>query len=116
MTAKLTAYTSRNIKSYIVGNIRYWLYTHKLGFLISLHVRQQYRYRLTKMNPECYYNGNCIKCGCLTPNLQFANKACEGKCYMPMLNRHDWYNYFKLIPHEDLEELKRYVNAKIDVE
>jgi hypothetical protein len=42
------------------------------------------------MNPECYTRGECIKCGCMTTNLQMASKACEGNCYPKFISAGRW--------------------------
>jgi hypothetical protein len=84
----------KNIKAYVQGNIREWLfYSPRLNFLLPLHIFEQINYRLFVMNKECYYNGECIECGCATPALQMANKTCGGKCYPIMVNATDWHIY-----------------------
>jgi hypothetical protein len=86
--------TLGNIKAYIQGNLRYRLFYSKwLSWLLPLHIFEQISYRLFVMNKECYNNGECVKCGCSTPQLQMANKACHGKCYPIMMNRTDWFIY-----------------------
>jgi hypothetical protein len=91
MKAKITF---ENIKAYIQGNIRQRLfYSKRWNWLLSLHMFEQINYRLFVMNKQCYSNGECIECGCSTPGLQMANKACEGKCYPVMMNETDWLIY-----------------------
>ena len=86
--------TWANTKAYIQGHIRKWLFYNKyLNWMLPLHIFEQINYRLFIMNPECYENGECIKCGCTTPALQMANKTCKGFCYPNMLNATDWYIY-----------------------
>ena len=45
------------------------------------------------MNKDCYNNGQCIRCGCMTTALQMANKKCEGNCYPPMMDRKKWKKF-----------------------
>lgn len=86
--------TWNNIKSYIQGNFRMWLYYSKrLNFLLPLHIFEQIAYRLFKMKKECFTNGACLKCGCATPALQMADKACLGQCYPAMMTETEWANY-----------------------
>lgn len=74
---------------YFVGNYRMFMYKNA-SFLIRKHIKEQYKWRLTLMNPYCYNNGECVICGCKTPNLQFASKACEGDCYSDMVSKKLW--------------------------
>lgn len=87
--------TIENIISYIQGNVRYYLYYNKFKFLIFKHIREQYEIRIDSMNKDCYNNGSCIKCGCVTTKLQFANKKCKGNCYPNFLNKKDWKTFKK---------------------
>ena len=92
---------------YIQGNIRYFLYYYRTHYaytkkfirwifllplhkLIPKHVREQIPFRINSMNQQCYLQGSCIKCGCMTTHLQMANKACKGLCYPKMQNRKNW--------------------------
>lgn len=76
---------------YLLGNFRYWAYhTKKFKFLIRKHIQEQYEFRLKLMKPECYQKGSCISCGCVVPNLQFADKSCEEHCYPKMMSKLDW--------------------------
>jgi len=59
------------------------------------HIREQIDYRISIMLPECYDNGTCIKCGCMTTHLQMANKPCNGLEYPPMLTRPLWKAYME---------------------
>lgn len=80
-----------NVISYLVGNYRYFIYHKpKLRFLIRTHIQEQYKLRVKLMNPECYKQGSCVACGCVTTKLQFANKSCDRGCYPKMLDRTTW--------------------------
>lgn len=81
-----------NVRHYIQGNIRYFLYNN-IPFLLHKHIIEQYEYRVKVMNKECYDEGVCQECGCMTTNLQFANKSCDGNCYPPVLNIRNWEKY-----------------------
>jgi hypothetical protein len=81
-----------NIKAFIQGHVREWLFYHKrLNILIPLHIFEQINYRLFVMKKECYTNGECVHCGCTTPALQMADKVCGGKCYPEMMDDTNWH-------------------------
>ena len=42
------------------------------------------------MDKECLDNGSCVICGCETPALQMAGKACDKPCYPVMYKRGVW--------------------------
>jgi hypothetical protein len=88
MKAKITL---ANIKAYLQGHIREWLfYNKRLNFLLPLHIFEQINYRIFVMNKECFSNGECVHCGCTTPALQMADKTCEGNCYPDIMDATDW--------------------------
>ena len=83
-----------NIKAYIQGHVREWLfYSKHFSWLLPLHIFEQINYRIFVMNKECYTNGECIHCGCSTPALKMADKTCKGKCYPVMMDATDWHIY-----------------------
>lgn len=84
-----------NIKSYLVGNLRYKVYDNSFSFLIRRHILEQIEFRIANMNPECYNSGSCIKCGCKTTALQMANKACDEPCYPTMMDKENWERFKK---------------------
>lgn len=89
-------YSIENIKSYFLGNFRMFLYYSKVfGWLMRKRIRDQITIRINSMEPKCYLEGACIKCGCSTTALQMANKSCEGECYPEMLNRRQWRQLYK---------------------
>lgn len=73
--------------------------------VLRTHVVLQIMERFDKVKKECWESGQCT-CGCHVPDLQMANKACEGKCYerikgkreflesqrKALGDRHSWYN------------------------
>lgn len=77
---------------FIQGNIRYWIYSRKvfgrrvLSFLLSKKVKKAYKSRLKDARP-CYLNGECLHCGCRTPQLFFSDRGCKkptDPCYLDM--------------------------------
>jgi hypothetical protein len=83
-----------NILAYLQGNIRELCYFKKnLKFLIRKHIREQIQYRLYMMDDQCKKSGHCIICGCATPGLQMADKACDKPCYPAMVNKADWFTF-----------------------
>lgn len=90
-----------DIIAYCQGMYRYRVYHSKYKWLIRKHIQEQIDWRIKIMNPTCYSQGTCIKCGCMTTALQMANKKCEGVCYPDMItDRSVWYKisvlYFRL--------------------
>jgi len=83
----------KDVIAYFQGNIRYSLYYSKFRFLLRKHIVEQYEFRIMVMKEECLLRGHCVKCGCKTTHLQFANKACEGKCYPAMMSKKKWKEY-----------------------
>ena len=63
--------------------------------MIQSHIREQIDMRIKWMKPECYKGGSCVMCGCQTTELQMANKACDGDCYPPMMNKKQWEAFKK---------------------
>lgn len=97
----------KNIRRYIQGWLRYlkygfekWYNRNKkeddkqVSFLPDEY-KEQYEWRLTVMNPTCLSNGQCVICGCETPQLQMSGEACEGKCYPDMMPKEEWEAYKK---------------------
>lgn len=79
-----------NVKFYLQGNIRYWLYYSKFQFLIPDYIKEQIECRINSMRKSCYNKGYCDKCGCKTTHLQMADKTCDGYCYPEMLDKKTW--------------------------
>ncbi len=90
---------------YWQGVLRWFVYKRPgLRWLLRWHIRQQFEWR-KKRASDCYYAGECRCCGCTTPQLFMADKACSaGKkiyprcqhltpCYPKMMNRRAWYWY-----------------------
>lgn len=97
--------TLKNIKKFFQGWTR-WIvlklsknkFVKKVSDSIGLlpgYKQEQFLFRLQTMNQECLKSGNCVVCGCETPQLQLADDACDGKCYPVMMNKEDWEKYKK---------------------
>lgn len=76
------------IYSYTTGNSRYIIYHIPIvKNIIPKHIREQYKIRKESVNLVCSFLGKCKECGCKTPNLHFADQACEGLCYPDFLSK-----------------------------
>ena len=93
-----------NIIAYIVGNFRDKLFFSRCSFLIRPHIKEQIRMRLHSMQDVCYDEGSCQLCGCETPALQMANKACDKPCYPFMLVKTDWQAFKKFKKWAELDK------------
>ena len=75
------------VKAFLQGSIRMRMFKNRvLKNWLSNYVINTYAERIIKAN-ECYLNGKCTHCGCKTPDLFFANRACsaEEPCYDKMI-------------------------------
>lgn len=111
------------IRDYIVGTYRQKCYDSKnFKFLVRTHIKQQYRVRRAKAK-ACKERGSCLFCGCKTPDLFFANKACGLSkvedfytrklianrtlpCYDKMLSKKEWKKKLKTLSPWDLNHLE----------
>ena len=85
--------TLNNIKSFIQGNTRYLIEEFGGDFIqLEQHIQEQIIYRKSLANKECIELGVC-KCNCAIPELFYADKQCEDKCYPLMMNKLIWNNY-----------------------
>jgi hypothetical protein len=92
----------KDVWAYIQGNIRFTLYYSKyFKWLIPTHISEQIGFRIFVMDEVCYISGSCQMCGCETPALQMANKACKKPCYPEMMNKKEW----KIFKKENYEKL-----------
>lgn len=96
--------TFKNILRYLQGWKRYIVYylTKRSIFLkrvsdsidlLPKHKKEQFEWRLLVMNKKCLQGGNCVICGCQTPQLQMIDDACSGKCYPKMMDEKEWNEY-----------------------
>lgn len=86
----LTKTTLKEKLDYFVAQYRYWCYYNGKRHWLRDHIIEQYKWRIEEMDPQCYIEGQCKKCGCETTKLQFANRACDKPCYPAMMNKKDW--------------------------
>lgn len=98
---------------YIQGNVRLMLYRNKVGrYLLRRHIIEQFEWRRDVAANECYKLGSCRCCGCDTPALFFAVKACIAgspkcksriasklkQCYPPLMDSGEWKYFIKQNP------------------
>lgn len=85
--------TLQNISAFIQGNVRAILHNYGDSFYtLSPEIQEQVIYRTSLANKECLENGKC-KCNCSIPELFYADKQCEDKCYPYMMNKSDWEKF-----------------------
>lgn len=94
-----------NVWYFCQGFYRQFMYDH-FPFMIRDHIKKQYEERISSAN-KCFLNGMCYGCGCKTPELFFADKACylskieneehrellvgrKDVCYGKMLNKKEY--------------------------
>ena len=86
----------KDIIHYCLGNFRYKLYYSKYKWLIQPHIIEQIDSRVDLwMDRECYNQGSCKICGCVTTALQMCNKSCDKPCYPPMMSVTRWEGFKK---------------------
>jgi hypothetical protein len=77
--------TFKNIYAFFQGNGR--KLREDMFNSLPVHIKKQVEERVElvkEKSPECL-SGKCVKCGCDTPELFYADKACDGDCY-PIMN------------------------------
>lgn len=87
--------TLKNIKYFFQGYFYLGLEKLKWLSLILKHRKEQFEFRkqrVTKIHPDCIKNKSCIHCGCATPALFLADKACELGCYPEIMTKKQWFN------------------------
>lgn len=87
--------TFKNVKAFIQGYYRYYMYTWFKTKLLREHIVSQYKTRLNSVDKKCLNDGQCKLCGCAVPQLLWADKACDKPCYPPMMNKTDWNKFFQ---------------------
>lgn len=85
--------TLKNIKAFIQGYFRKFL----LDKLTYIYEQVEYRKEQVAIkSPDCL-NGQCVKCGCKTPELFYADKPCENKCYDELKSKEDWIKFKNIL-------------------
>lgn len=108
--------TFSEIKCYLQGTIRHYLYYNKyFKWMIRKHIREQYALRILSIDEQCYNNGECKECGCMTTELQFCNKACEGNCYPEMMNKYAWEMFKEYNVYSDRLYIWEVENGKFKI-
>lgn len=96
--------------SIVVSKIPHYLYFKKgLRKLLPKYLAEQYTHRLYSAEP-CVMNGSCLVCGCTTPGLMFAPKACEDDCYPKLMSRAKWKTYKAKLSKGKQERIKNFYN------
>ena len=97
--------TFKNVKAFIQGYYRYYMYTWFKTKLLREHIVNQYETRLNSVDKKCLNDGQCKLCGCAVPQLLWADKACDKPCYPHMMNKSTWEYYKKnfFMPFHDEE-------------
>lgn len=85
-------FNSKNIKSFIEGNARYF-WANWLG--LPPHIKEQVKERLERCKDDCVPSGKCIKCGCPTKKKVFATVSCNPERHPDLMNNQDWEEYKK---------------------
>lgn len=89
----LKSHPLSDIRHFIIGEWRYFLFYAISPRLVSPRVRTVYKMRfwaVRESSNECIEDGACKVCGCTTPDLFFSDKACKGGCYPPMPSVRTW--------------------------
>ncbi len=87
--------TLSNVKSFIEGHSRHLIDKYGGDYLnLPQHLKEQIIYRESIANTECVRNGKCI-CNCSIPELFYATKQCELKCYPELMNAMEWDEFKK---------------------
>lgn len=90
-----------NIYYFLQGYGRYIL-VKCFGFsILRCHIVEQIVSRVMSSRGDCVDSGRCILCGCHTPALFYANKACDGECYPKMMGRGEWEEFVKMGGNDD---------------
>lgn len=77
-------FSSEDIVNYLEGYFNFWLYQQ--GLLSK--EKQAIITERKNIAFECLLNGECIHCGCKTPEKFFASDKCSHvNCYREVLNR-----------------------------
>lgn len=87
--------TFKNVKAFIQGYYRYYMYIWFKTKLLREHIVSQYRTRLNSVDKKCLADGQCKLCGCAVPQLLWADKACDKPCYPPMMDKITWNKFFQ---------------------
>lgn len=85
-------FNSKNIKSFIEGNYRYF-WDKWVG--LPPHIQEQVKARLERCKDDCVPSGECIKCGCPTYKKVFATDSCNPDRHPDLMNNEEWKRYIE---------------------
>jgi hypothetical protein len=78
-----------NIRNFIEGSWNKFK-SHSNFLKLEEHLREQALYRAV-LCKECYKEGQCVVCGCRTPDMFYApKKECPSKEWGEMLSKEEW--------------------------
>jgi len=83
-------FDSKNIKSFIEGNSRYF-WDKWMGS--PAHIKEQVKYRLSKCENDCLPNNACIQCGCPPRKKAFATRSCNPDRFPNLMNNEQWKQF-----------------------
>lgn len=92
----------KNIKSYILGNLNYYL---NQIIDLPLHLKEQYYYRLFKCKDDCLVTGQCKICTCPTVKKAFAPDSCNPERFPNFLPGLEWREYKEKNNIENIQEI-----------
>ena len=84
-----------NVFYFLQGYTRYYLVRLFGWWVLRGHIGDQIIARAQSARRECVNGGSCVLCGCHTPALFYADKACDRPCYPKMMGRHEWKVFVK---------------------
>ncbi len=82
---KRSKHKIKDVCSYFIGNLRF-----KWKWIMRKHIREQINLRHESIRMACKQQGTCVECGCSIPELLYANKRCDGKCYPKLFGKSVW--------------------------
>lgn len=108
----LNQITIQNIKSFIEGNLAY--YMDKI-YELPDYLKEQYYYRLYQCKDDCLITGKCKICTCPTLKKAFANKSCNPGVILDLMPGGEWRDYKKEndVSQELLENIKLIIDEQI---
>lgn len=80
----------RDVFYFLQGYTRYYLVRFFGWGVLRWHIGDQIIARALSADRRCVNGGRCVICGCHTPALFYADKACDRPCYPMMMNERKW--------------------------
>jgi len=82
--------TNKQIVDYIEGTVRQFIYNRWPRLLKSTLIKE-YEERKDKAQ-DCLMNGECLHCGCKTPDVFFTTRGClkDEPCYTELKTPRSW--------------------------